>query len=70
MRERKLAAAFLALCAMGMGGTRQRREGFGNRWVQAHPRRRHPAADLGREFSDGVHWRYSFQPGGALTEYA
>ncbi|HEV7257325.1 MAG TPA: hypothetical protein VGN82_06045 [Bosea sp. (in: a-proteobacteria)] len=24
----------------------------------------------GKEFSDGVHWRYSFLPGGALTEYA
>ncbi|MGO4668190.1 hypothetical protein [Bosea sp. 2RAB26] len=24
----------------------------------------------GKEFSDGVHWRYSFQPGGNLTEYA
>lgn len=24
----------------------------------------------GKEFSDGVHWRYSFQPSGALTEYS
>jgi hypothetical protein len=24
----------------------------------------------GKGFSDGVHWRYSFHPGGALTEYA
>lgn len=24
----------------------------------------------GKEFGDGVHWRYSFHPGGALTEYA
>lgn len=24
----------------------------------------------GKEFGDGVHWRYSFQPGGSLTEFA
>lgn len=70
MRERKLAAAFLALCAMGMAlpasaekcaatdGFKRIRGGAIQRLIS------------GREFSDGVHWRYSFQPGGALTEYA
>lgn len=70
MRERKLAAAFLALCAMGMALPVSAEKGSA---TDGFKRIRGGAIQRlisGREFSDGVHWRYSFQPGGALTEYA
>lgn len=70
MRQRKLAAASLALCAMGMASLVSAEEGSR---IDGFTRIRGGAIQRlisGREFSDGVHWRYGFQPGGALTEYA
>jgi hypothetical protein len=70
MRQRKLAAAFLALCAMGIASpvsaeTISGIDGFKRIRGGAIPK-----LISGKEFSDGVHWRYSFHPSGALTEYA
>lgn len=70
MRQRKLAAAFLALCAMGIASPVSAETISG---IDGFKRIRGGAIQrliFGKEFSDGVHWRYSFHPSGALTEYA
>lgn len=70
MRQRKRAAAFLALCAMGMASLVSAEMAPG---IDGFKRIRSGAIQKlisGKEFSDGVHWRYNFHPGGALTEYA
>lgn len=70
MRQRKWAAAFLSLCALGLASPVSAEKTSG---IDGFKRIRGgaiPKLISGKEFSDGVHWRYSFQPGGALTEYA
>jgi hypothetical protein len=44
-------------------------------WAQQPEARRIRGAAIerllaGREYSDGVHWRYSFRPDGSVVEYA
>jgi hypothetical protein len=70
MTRRSTGVALIALLLVGgivpaAGEERSKQEGF--------KRIRGTAITklmAGKEFSDGVHWRYSFKPDGALTEYA
>lgn len=70
MCRRKRAAAFLSLCALGLASPVSAEKTSG---IDGFKRIRGGAIQKlisGKEFSDGVHWRYCFHPGGALTEYA
>ena len=70
MRKGKMAAGLLALYALRVaapGSADENAEADGFKRIRGSAIQR---LISGGEFSDGVHWRYSFQPGGALTEYS
>jgi hypothetical protein len=70
MRERRLAAALLALFITAIPPAANAEE---NSELAGYKRIRGSAIQRlisGKELSDGVHWRYSFQPNGQLVEFA
>ncbi len=70
MRDRKFAATLLALFIAGIPAAASAEE---NSELSGFKRIRGSAIQRlisGKELSDGVHWRYSFQPNGQLVEFA